>query len=110
MPISTEEFDAKFDAGEDISPYLDWDKGVLVEPGELSPGQKLAMIEAKLNELLVDETLPESSLPERVDFNLSVPRGLLLKIGSEAVRLGVSRGKLVESWIEERVGEQKAVQ
>lgn len=29
--ISAEEFDRKFDAGEDISPYLDFEKAVLVE-------------------------------------------------------------------------------
>jgi len=30
-PISAEEFDRKFDAGEDISPYLDFKKAVFVD-------------------------------------------------------------------------------
>jgi hypothetical protein len=32
--ITTEEFDAKFDAGEDISEYLDVESARVFEPGE----------------------------------------------------------------------------
>lgn len=34
-PISAEEFDAKFDAGEDISEHLDWDNARWVPPAHV---------------------------------------------------------------------------
>ena len=43
MPISTEEFDRKIEAGENIDDHLDWSNVVEIMPRELSPEQKAAV-------------------------------------------------------------------
>ena len=107
-PISAEELDAKFDAGEDVSGYFDWDKAVMVEPGELSPGQKLSMTKMMLDDLLKSGDLASSAPSDQEHMNISISPLVFMRIGEEALRRHVSREKLVQSWIEQKLEEQKA--
>lgn len=107
-PISAEEFDAKFDAGEDVSGYFDWDKAVMVEPGELSPGQKLSLTKMMLDDLLKSGDLPPFSPSEQEQISVSLSPLAFVQVGQEAARRHVSREELVESWIEQKLEEHKA--
>ncbi len=60
LPISTEEFDRKAEAGEDIDAYIDWDSGVMVAPGEMPPGMKLSP-EKEAAEKARLESVPENA-------------------------------------------------
>ena len=106
--ITAEEFDAKFDAGEDVSEYFDWNTAVMVQPGELSPGQKLSMIQEMIDDLLrtVDGPKYFAALNSHLDIPLSTIT--LIGLGRAAAQHGVNREQLVRSWIEEKLDERKA--
>ncbi len=78
-PISSEEFDAKFERGEDITEYLDLSKARVV-PAMLKP--------KKVN----------------VDFPSWVVSGL----DRESNRLGIPRQSLIKFWIAERLESEAA--
>lgn len=73
-PISTADFDAKFDAGEDISQHLDFSSMRVVKPE--TGAQKV-----------------------NVDFPIWVVDAL----DSEAERIGIARQALIKLWIVERL-------
>ena len=105
--ISAEEFDAKFDAGEDMSDYVDWENGVMVQPGELSPGQKLSIVEGLL-ENLRNGYLPAKPLSSLVsNVTIPIPSLAWAEIGHKAARQHMRPEELVQSWIEEKLAEQK---
>ena len=79
-PISAEEFDAKFDAGEDITDYLDLSSARVLAPGE-------------------DETL--NLTPQKV--NVDFPAWVVAALDRESDRLGVARQALIKIWIVERL-------
>jgi hypothetical protein len=79
-PISAAEFDRKFDAGEDISEYLDPSSARVFQPGE-------------------DETLDLTPQKVNVDF----PAWVVSALDREASRLGIARQALIKVWIAERV-------
>ncbi len=79
-PITAAEFDAKFDAGEDISEYLDLSSARKFVPGE-------------------DETLDLTPRKVNIDF----PAWVLAALDREAGRLGVPRQSLLKVWIVERL-------
>ena len=106
--ITAEELDAKFDAGEDVSEYFDWENAVSVEPGEMSPGQKLSIIEAMINDLLKDPKIVAHLSPIRDSLNIPLSALTLVELGRQAARARISREALVQSWIEQKLAEQKA--
>ena len=80
----------------------------MVNPGELSPGQKLSIIEEMMNDLL--SSMDARAFFSPVQMNQSIPLSpiTLLELGQEAARRGVSREELVKSWIEEELAEKSA--
>jgi hypothetical protein len=108
IPISTEEFDRKVEAGEDLDEHIDWEKAVMVAPDELSPGQKLSLMQAWLDDLLPRAEASSFPSPEQASLNIPFSPFVLVQIGQEALRHGVSREALVQSWVEQKVGEHKA--
>jgi hypothetical protein len=79
-PITTAEFDAKFDRGEDISEHLDLGTARTFAPGE-------------------DETLDLT--PQKV--NIDFPAWVVAAVDRLADRLGVPRQSLLKVWIVERI-------
>jgi len=77
--ISTEDFDAKADAGEDISEYLDLGSARIFGPGE----ERLDLTPTKVN----------------VDF----PRWMVEGLDHAADRVGVPRQSLIKMWLAERL-------
>lgn len=78
--ITAEQFDAKFDAGEDILAYLDLDKARIFAPGE----ERLDLTPTKVN----------------VDF----PRWMVDRLDMAADRVGVPRQSLIKMWLAECLG------
>jgi hypothetical protein len=79
-PISTAEFDAKFDRGEDISEHLDLGKAEFFEAGE---PDRLDLTPTKVN----------------VDF----PKWMVESLDQAADRLGVPRQSPIKMWLAERL-------
>ncbi len=79
----------------------------MVQPGEMSPGQKLSLIQGMIDDLL--KTVDTAKHFASMDEHLNVPLTslTLIGIGWEAARHGVSRESLVQSWIEQKLDEQK---
>ncbi len=77
--ITAAEFDAKFDAGEDISEYLDVENARVYRPGE----EELDLTPTKVN----------------VDF----PRWMVEGLDNAADRVGVPRQSLIKMWLAERL-------
>lgn len=74
-PITAEQFDEMFDAGEDITPYLDMDS-VQMNP-------------------------PLDTNPKRI--NVDFPSWIVKSLDKEADRYGISRQALIKVWITERL-------
>ena len=108
QPITAEELDAKFDAGEDVSEYFDWENAVTLQPGEMSPGQKLSVVNGLLEDMLKDPKTVAHLSPARKSLSVSLSELALVKIGREAARDHVSREELVQSWIEQKLAELTA--
>lgn len=70
--ITTEEFDRLFDAGEDISEYIDWDHGIM------APG--------------ANET-------RRV--NVDFPNWMVIDLDQEADRLAINRQAVIKMLVDE---------
>ena len=79
-PISTAEFDAKFDRGEDISEHLDFSRAEFFEAGQ---PDRLDLTPTKVN----------------VDF----PKWMVESLDQAADRLGVPRQSLIKMWLAERL-------
>ncbi len=77
-PISTAEFDAKFDRGEDISEHLDFSRAEFFEGGQ---PDRLDLTPTKVN----------------VDF----PKWMVESLDHAADRLGVPRQSLIKMWLAE---------
>ena len=78
--ISTEEFDAKFDAGEDISEHLDFANSRVLAAGE-------------------DGAL--SARPQKV--NVDFPQWVVGALDRAAEHRGVPRQSLIKMWLVERL-------
>ena len=78
--VTAAQFDARFDAGEDISEYLDLGAARLFAPGE----ERLDLTPTKVN----------------VDF----PRWMVDSLDMAADRVGVPRQSLIKMWLAERLG------
>jgi len=78
-PISTEEFDRKFEAGEDISGHLDLSSVQAFEPGE-----------ARLN-------------LEIKKVNLDMPQWMIDQLDRESERIGVTRQSIIKMWLADRL-------
>jgi macrodomain Ter protein organizer (MatP/YcbG family) len=76
--ITAEEFDKKFDNGEDISDYIDFSKSV-----RLKDFSRLKTDTKKVN----------------VDF----PEWVIAALDQEAKRIGVTRQSIIKVWIAERL-------
>ena len=79
--ITAEEFDAKFDNGEDIDDYLDFSTAV-----RLKDMKKIKTETKKVN----------------VDF----PEWVIESLDKEAKRIGVTRQSIIKVWIAERLKEE----
>lgn len=78
--LTTKQFDAAFDAGDDITEHLDFAKARVLAPGE-------------------DGAL--SLKPQKV--NVDFPEWVVGALDREADRLGVPRQSLIKVWIVERL-------
>ena len=76
--ITAKEFDEKFDRGEDISEYLDFDAAI-----RLKDVKKLKTDTKKVN----------------VDF----PEWIIESLDKEAKKIGVTRQSIIKVWIAERL-------
>lgn len=72
--VTAEDFDARFDAGDDVAHLLDWSKA-----------QKVPPVAAK-----------------RV--NVDFPHWMVARLDAESARLGVTRQSLIKMWIAEKLG------
>lgn len=79
--ITAEEFDTKFDDGEDIDEYLDFSTAI-----RLKDIQKLKTETKKVN----------------VDF----PEWVIESLDKEAKKIGVTRQSIIKVWIAERLKEE----
>ena len=79
--ITADEFDKKFDAGEDMTEYLDFKKAKRLEDF-----QKLNTRTRKIN----------------VDF----PEWIIESLDQEAKKIGVTRQSIIKVWIAERLKEE----
>ena len=75
---STQEFDKRFDAGEDIHDLIDMSKAKIVRHGK------------------------------KVRLTLDVAESLVNEIDEIRQRIGVDRGALIKVWLHERVRQEKA--
>ncbi len=76
-PITAKEFDEKFDAGEDVSEHIQWDKAVRHEPNKV----------------------------RRV--NIDFPEWMIRELDVKADRLGIARQSLVKMWVAEKLKAEK---
>ena len=106
-PISAEEFDAMFDAGEDVSAYIDWDKGVMVEPGELSPGQKLSLQTFAVSGSIEMGGAEAAEMEQ--PLSIALPSWAFDQLQDEAERQGVSQEKLAQLLIIQRLDKAKVL-
>ena len=81
--ITAEEFDEKFDNGDDIDEYLDFSSAV-----KLKDMKKIKTETKKVN----------------VDF----PEWVIESLDIEAKRIGVTRQSIIKVWIAERLKEESA--
>jgi predicted DNA-binding antitoxin AbrB/MazE fold protein len=79
LAISSEEFDRRFDSGEDIHDLLDMSKAVVIRQGK------------------------------KVRITLDVAESLVKDIDDIRKRIGVDRGALIKVWLHEKVKQEKAV-
>ena len=95
--ITAAEFDAKFDAGEDISEYIDWESGVWVTPDESSPDQKSSIWgSAETN------GSPESepaTMEEQPSLNVHLPSWAFDQLQRMAAQRGISQEELAQLMI-----------
>jgi hypothetical protein len=83
--ITAKEFDEKFDNGEDVSEYLDFDAAIrLRDTGKLKTNTR------KIN----------------VDF----PEWIIESLDKEAKKIGVTRQSIIKVWIAERLKEEAGQQ
>jgi len=83
--ITAKEFDEKFDNGEDVSEYLDFDAAI-----RLRDAGKLKTNTRKVN----------------VDF----PEWVIESLDKEAKKIGVTRQSIIKVWIAERLKEEAGLQ
>ena len=79
--MTTQEFDDKFDSGEDMSEYLDFSKAV-----KLKDMKKLKTDTRKVN----------------VDF----PEWIIESLDREAKKIGITRQSIIKVWIAQRLKEE----
>jgi len=79
--ISAEEFDKKFDDGEDISEFLDFSKAIKARD---------------LNKLKTDTK----------KVNVDFPEWVIDALDKEAKKIGVTRQSIIKVWIAERLKEE----
>ncbi len=78
MAKSTEEFDRRFDAGEDIHDLIDVSKATVNHPGK------------------------------KVRVTLDISESLVKEIDEIRKQIGVDRGALIKVWLHEKVKQEKA--
>ena len=78
MAKSTEEFDRRFDAGEDIHDLIDVSKTTVNHPGK------------------------------KVRVTLDISESLVKEIDEIRKQIGVDRGALIKVWLHEKVKQEKA--
>ncbi len=76
--ITTKEFDAKFDANEDISEHLDFEKSIRLK---------------NFNQLKTDTK----------KVNVDFPEWVINALDEEAKKIGVTRQSIIKVWIAERL-------
>ena len=112
IPITAEEFDRRAEAGEDLDEYIDWESVVSVEPGELTPGQKdslLAMFSelSPADKIMMTQVMLDAVAGADFHLNVSIPASLHFELARLAAQRQMSREALVQSWIVQRLEEQR---
>ena len=79
LAISGEEFDRRFDSGEDIHDLIDMSKATVIRQGK------------------------------KVRITLDVAESLVKDIDEIRKRIGVDRGALIKVWLHEKVKQEKVV-
>ena len=90
ISISTEEFDRKVEAGEDIDDYLDWENAVAVMPGEFSAETMLAL-QAQEDRGSLHEKGTDAAF-----LQVSLPGWAREQLQSEAAQQGISWEELAQ--------------
>jgi hypothetical protein len=75
---TSEEFDRRFDQGEDIHNLIDMSKAVIMKPGK------------------------------KIRITLDISQSLVKEIDEIRQSIGVDRGALIKVWLHERVQEEKS--
>jgi Ribbon-helix-helix protein, copG family len=78
MVESTEEFDRRFDAGEDIHDLINMSQATMIHPGK------------------------------KVRVTLDISESLVKEIDEIRKQIGVDRGALIKVWLHEKVKQEKA--
>jgi biotin operon repressor len=78
MVESTEEFNRRFDAGEDIHDLIDMSQATMIHPGK------------------------------KVRVTLDISESLVKEIDEIRKQIGVDRGALIKVWLHEKVKQEKA--
>ena len=108
-PITTEEFDRRAEAGDDLDEYFDWENAV--EPGELSPGQKdslLAMFGelSPADKVMLTQVMLDAVAGVDLHLNVPIPATLHFELARAALQRQMSREALVQSWIVQHLEQQ----
>ena len=103
-PLTAEELEAKFDAGEDISEYVDWESGVWVKPGEPTPGQKRAM---EMDAASLESVYSGANRTEGMFVQVALPAWAYDQLTIEAKQQGVSQEDLAQRFIVQQLEQEK---
>ena len=111
-PITAEEFDRRAEAGEDLDEYFDWENAVVVEPGELSPGQRNSLLEmfgelSPANKMMLTQVMLDAVAGVDLHLNVPIPAALHLELARMAMQRQTTREALVQSWIVQQLEGQR---
>ena len=111
-PITAEEFDRRTEEGEDLDEYFDWQNAVTVMPGELTPGQKASLLEAfgelsPSDKVMLTQVMLDAVAGTDLHLNVPIPAALHLELARVALQRHMTREALVQSWIVQRLEEQR---
>ena len=104
VPISTEEFDRKVEAGEDIDDHLDWENAVTVRPGEFFAEIMLGMQAAEESSGVQDGGHGEA---DAIFLRIGLPKWAFSQLQDEASRRGLSREDLAQQLIVRQLEREK---
>jgi len=84
-PITGEEFDKMAEQGQDLTPYMDWDKALFYPKGSSSKPRKAFSVQK---------------------VNVDLPDWMVKLLDREAIKLNISRQAVIKTWIRDRLDPQ----